>query len=426
MKEKLGVHDRSLHDLTFYQSRFWSMEKAFPGTSGYVLSGLLSAREFTDASILEKAVLAVVRGNDAIRLRFVETLDGPKQYVGDGVEDMVCAVDFSNDPDALAQWLAQQAPIPFPIQDSNLFSAAIVKTTPAEYGVFFKAHHIIGDEWAAQLLVRQIYDNYIKQCKGEDLANQAQFSYVDYVRGEKEYMRSQRLIRNKAYWENKFDGLPERLFAEFQDTSPTVGKEAGLQIHHLDFIQSESPLDPDDASLLARALAAFARYFQTVKNQSDVIFGLPIHNRVNHREKNTMGMFANSALLRITTSRLADEDSVLQAIQKELRGLLKNQRYPYPLLKQYIEKKYGIDGHLYRTYVSFQQVKDEPYNVRHFINHTQYCPLIIRMYHHVARNALAFHFHYWKSDYSAEDIAQLFGFVRAQFRSLVLEKEGTP
>lgn len=418
--------DRPLHDLTFYQSRFWDMEKAFPGTSGYVLPGILTSREFTDGALLEAAVLGVIRCNDATRLRFVETAGRPRQYVSDVVEGIVSTVDLSHDPQALAQWLDQQAPKPFPVQDSNVFFAVIVKTTPTEYGVFFKGHHIVADERTAQLLVRQIYGNYIKLCRGEDLADQAQHSYIDYVRSEQEYMRSERFLKNRAYWESKFDDLPESHFAEFQTTSPAAEKEAGLQIHHLDLIQGESPLGPDDAALLGRALAAFARYFQTVKNHQDVIFGLPIHNRVNHREKNTMGMFANSALLRITTSRLADEDSVLQTTQKELRGLLRNQRYPYPLLKQYIEQKYGIDGHPYQTYVSFLQVRNEPYGVRFFINHTQYCPLIIRIYHDADRNSLAFHFHHWKADYCAEDIAQIFGFVRAQFAGLASEKVGAP
>lgn len=405
------------YDLTFYQRRFWEMEKAVPDTAAYVLSGMLSSPALTDPALLKQAILAMIRNNDATRLRMTESAGGVQQYVSNDCGE-IDVRDFADDADALQQWIRQQAPTPFRLLDASLFYAAIVKTGAREFGVFFKAHHIIGDEWSSRLLATQVYDNYLRLANGEDLADQPRYSYLDYVKAEAEYMRSARFTKDKAYWESKFGTLPERLLRARASSASGEGGSAGFQAHQLQLASSDTLSDGDRALALGLSLAALSRYFQVVRDAPDVVFGLPIHNRVNHREKNTTGMFANSALLRITLAGHSQPDAVAHQVRKELQQLLKHQRYPYPLLKQYIEETHGLRGHLYQTYVSYTQVEETRYRLQYFVEHTQYCPLILRIYRQPDRRTFDFHFYYWESAYSAQDIAQLFGFVQEQFAHL--------
>lgn len=405
------------YNLTFYQRRFWEMEKAVPHTAAYVLSGMLSSSALTDPALLKRAVLTMIRNNDATRLRMTESAGGVQQYVSDDCDEIEVR-DFADDPDALQRWIQQQAPTPFQLLDASLFYVAIVKTGAREYGVFFKAHHIIGDEWASRLLATQVYDNYLRLAKGEDLADQPRYSYLDYVKSEAEYMQSARFGKDKAYWESKFGTLPDRLLGDRASSASGEGDSAGFQAHRLQLASSDTLSDGDQVFALGLSLAALSRYFQDVRKEPDVVFGLPIHNRVNHREKNTIGMFANSALLRVTLAEHSQRDAVAHEASRQLKELLKHQRYPYPLLKQYIEDTHGIRGHLYRTYVSYTQVEEVRYRLQYFVKHTQYCPLILRIYRQPDRRTFDFHFYYWESAYSARDIAQLFGFVREQFAEL--------
>lgn len=410
------------YELTFYQRRFWEMEKAVPDTAAYVLSGMLSSPALTDPALLRRAILATVRDNDATRLRMTESASGVQQYVSDD-DGAIDVRDFSDDPDALQQWIQQQAPTPFRLLDAPLFYIAIVKTGAREFGVFFKAHHIIGDEWASRLLATQVYDNYLRLANGEDLANQPRHSYLDYVKSEAGYMQSARFAKDKAYWESKFGTLPGRLLSDRASSVSGGDGSAGFQAHQLQLASSDTLSDGDQVFALGLSLAALSRYFQAVRKQPDVVFGLPIHNRVNHREKNTIGMFANSALLRITLAEQSQHEAVAHEVRKQLKELLKHQRYPYPLLKQYIEDTHGIRGHLYQTYVSYTQVEEARYRLQYFVKHTQYCPLILRIYRQPDRRTFAFHFYYWESAYSAQDIAQLFGFVREQFADFEARKQ---
>ena len=406
------------YSLTFYQKRFWDMEKAVPGTAAYVLSGMLSSPAFTDPGLLKQAILTMVRNNDATRLRMAESAAGVQQYASDGNGDEIDVHDFAQDPGALQQWIQHQAPTPIQLLDSPLFHVAIVKTGARQFGVFFKAHHLISDDWSSRLLATQVHGNYLRLANGEELADQTRYSYLEYVKAEAEYMQSARFVRDKAYWESRFGTLPDRLLADRASSVSCDGNKTGFQAHQLQLASPDTLSDHDRVFVLALSLAALSRYFQIVRKEPEVVFGLPIHNRVNHREKNTVGMFANSALLRVTLAEHAPRDAFALEVRKELKALLKHQRYPYPLLKQHIESTHGIQGHLYQTYVSYTQIDETRYGLQHFIKHTQYCPLILRIARQPDGRTFAFHFYYWESAYSAQDIAQLFDFVREQFADL--------
>ncbi|MFZ5443217.1 MAG: condensation domain-containing protein [Myxococcota bacterium] len=407
-----------LHDLTFYQRRFWQMEKAFPNTSGYVLAGLLRSPAFEDAELLRKAVQATIEDNDATRLRMRSVPGGVRQYVRQPVADEVAVLDFAQAPESMREWIQKTSTTPFVMEDSDLFYTAVLRLGAREHGVFIKAHHLVGDEWSSRLLARQISDRYALLRGGERPTSQTRHSYLDYVRSEEEYLRSDRFVKHRAYWENRFGDLPEDVVARVSVPVDDSQKTSGFQVCQLSLAPHAAALEQEQVSLLCVSLAAFARYFKTVKQQEDVVFGLPTYNRVTHQERNTIGMFANSALLRVTMDANADHRAVVDTVRSELHYLLKYQRYPYPLLKQFIEEKYGFKGHLYQTYVSFAQSEESDYQVEYFIKHTQYCPLIVRIYHQAARNQVAFHFYYWKEDYSPQDIERLFEFVSTQFNQL--------
>ncbi len=407
-----------LHDLTFYQERFWQMEKAVPNTSGYVLAGVLRSPEFADAELLRKAVQATIEDNDATRLRMLSAPSGARQYVRQPVADEVEVLDFAQAPHALREWIHETATTPFLMEDSDLFYTAVLRIGAQEHGVFIKAHHLVGDEWSSRLLARQIYDRYAILRGDERATNRTTYSYIDYVRSEKEYMRSERFVKHRSYWEDRFGDLPENVVARVSAPAADSQKTTGFKVYQLSLAPYGTALAQEQVSLLCVALAAFARYFKTVKQEEDVVFGLPTYNRMTHQERNTVGMFANSALLRVTMDANADHRAIVGTVRRELHYLLKYQRYPYPLLKRFIEEKYGFNGHLYQTYVSFALSDENNYEIEHFIEHTQYCPLIVRIYHRAARNQVAFHFYYWNEDYSPQDIERLFEFVCTQLNQL--------
>lgn len=60
-----------------------------------------------------------------------------------------------------------------------------------------------------QLMTDQIIDNY-QLLIGQNLNNKNQklTTYINYIEQEQNYLNSQRFIKDKSYWNKKFESLP--------------------------------------------------------------------------------------------------------------------------------------------------------------------------------------------------------------------------
>ena len=111
----------------------------------------------------------------------------------------------------------------FSIENDNLFCVKIFRLPDSTGGVISVMHHIISDSWTVGLFCKEIvqeYTNLIKNVKSDDV----KYSYINYINKEQEYLNSSSFEKDKEYWAEVFNTVPELA------TIPSFSAESSNQV----------------------------------------------------------------------------------------------------------------------------------------------------------------------------------------------------
>lgn len=231
--EFIGVvrmNNKALYDLTNAQKSIWLSEQMYYNTNFANISGTLLIKERVDFKLLVKAINIFVQKNESMRIKLI-IVDGiPKQYIEEyktfDIENKKVAND--NELKELENEIVSR---PFEIIESELFKFTIVQLSDGTGGFNAKLHHIISDAWSMSLLINQIMEYYTKLVYGEEIDLSINPSYVEYIETEKEYKKSEKYEKDKAFWEDNFEELPE-----FARMMPYEVKEESSDAQRMAFI----------------------------------------------------------------------------------------------------------------------------------------------------------------------------------------------
>lgn len=73
-------------------------------------------------------------------------------------------------------------------------------------------HHIIADGWSISLIEKQMCEIYGKLIVNEKINSDEHYSYLDFVREEKEYINSERFMKNKEFWKKNLMIYPKNFY----------------------------------------------------------------------------------------------------------------------------------------------------------------------------------------------------------------------
>ncbi len=97
----------------------------------------------------------------------------------------------------------------------------MIRLNDNEGRFYIKAHHIVIDAWSINLLVNQIMQYYSLIKNNPTLSKDKYPSYIDYILSEEEYKYSEKLKKNKEFWNNKFSTVPECISIKQHSTGYT-------------------------------------------------------------------------------------------------------------------------------------------------------------------------------------------------------------
>ena len=350
--------DVKYYSLTHPQKGIWYTEKLYPGTSIGIVAATIKIKHEIDLEIFEKALNLFLLNNDSMRLRFAEIDGEPCQYVSGYQFYRLEAIEFP-DSEKLYRWDAVQTQTPFPSLDSDLFYFAFVRTDDGTSGLYFKIHHLIGDAWSSVLLVNELFKYYGGLLKGIENVEPETCSYLDYIDGEKVYERSGRFASDREFWNGKFENIPELTVLKLlkrEETSLRSKRRTFVLPKRLS-AKLRQCCQENKTSIIAFIMSSVAIYINRVTGREEVVFGTPILNRSNAKDKNTLGMFVSTVPVRIKVDESLDYLTYSGYILKEWMSVLKHQKYPYNLLlKDIREKDRGVEK-LYDIIVSYQNAK---------------------------------------------------------------------
>ena len=355
------IAEAQYHHLSESQKSIWYLEKAYPGTSINIVAGTLRIRGNVCYPALQKALNSIVERNDSMRLRICEKDGLAMQYLAAFEPFKADFIDFSGGGlKSLFAWDEETTRAPFDIIDKPLFYCAVFKVSDDEGGAFMKIHHLISDAWTMGLLVRQVVEFYSAYTGGRSMEVSPNPSYLEHLVSEREYEKSPRFEKDRAYWNAKFETLPDMTVLKPVKTADTLIKARRKTLitpvklsNKIREFCAENKMSP-----FTLFMSALSIYINRITGSDDIILGTTILNRTNVREKETTGMFVSvAAPVRIAVDNTADFLTFSKAMLRENTEVLRHQKYPYNYLVRELKKKHRRTDRLFDIVLSYQNSK---------------------------------------------------------------------
>ncbi|HEY2738004.1 MAG TPA: condensation domain-containing protein, partial [Thermoanaerobaculia bacterium] len=306
--------------LSFAQQRLWFLDQLQPGSSAYSIALALHLDGPLRVSVLHGAVAEVLRRQEALRTGFV--LDGgePVQVVRPAVLAF-CEIDLScleepvraAEAERVAAWEAQR---PFDLSRPPLLRSLLLRLDAQRHVLLITTHHIACDG-SLPLLGRELAELYAADLEGRPPRLPAlPVQYADFAAWQREWLQSQFLEGELAYWRERLAGAPV-LELPADRPRPPVRSERGarrrfpLRDGLLEEVRAWS--GRVEATLFMTLLTAFQTLLYRYTGQPDVVLGTPIVNRPGAATEELIGCFVDILPLReICAPDLAFRDLVEQ------------------------------------------------------------------------------------------------------------------
>ena len=349
----------NLYQLTYSQKNIWYTEKMYPGTSIGNVAGTLRMKEKIDFKILEKAINKFVEQNEGMRLQITEKEGVPYQYIKDYKEFKVDFIDFSNKQiEEVYKFEEEQTRGIFSLLDAPLFDFKMIKISENDGGFYIKTHHLISDAWNMTILGNKVAENYSKLKKGEEILDKEP-SYTDYINKQIEYEKSERFIKDKKYWMDKYKFAPDVTMLK-EKTSKEISTKAKRKTFVLPSKLTKKIYEhskENKISVFSMYMTALSMYLNRVKGKEELNLGTIFLNRSDKAEKNTVGMFVTTVPVALTINNNEKFNDFSSKVTSELMSIMRHQRYPFTILQEDIRKKFNMDDVLYDIVVSYQNAK---------------------------------------------------------------------
>lgn len=351
--------NKELFELTNPQKSIWYTEQFYEGTTvnNICVSGTLYGK--IDEDLLKQAINNVVKQNDSFRIHVIQEKNDVRQYIAD-YEKFNIDVEYINNESEVKQIEKSEAKFKFNIIDSDLFKFKLAISKGNFACIILTVNHLIADSWSLGLVIQEIIKNYNALKNNEDFVPDT-FSYLDYIKSEKEYKNSKKFENDKTFWNQTFSTIPE------QATIPCSingvknvsynAKRLGFELDRDIVSKINSFCRENGISTFNFFMAVFSIYIGRVSNIDDFVIGTPILNRSNFKEKHTTGMFISTVPVRFDNINDVSFKSLAGSVATKLMGILRHQKYSYNSILEDIRSKNGNIPNLYNILISYQITK---------------------------------------------------------------------
>ena len=352
--------EKMYYDLTSSQNSIWLTEEFMSKTSMNIIGGYFLVNDIVDFDALNKALNLYRQNNDIIQLRFCIVNGTPKQYLTEYFPKKIQIINLSSKKE-LDQYIKDYVKVPFTLTDSELFDCILYKLPDGHGGFLAKFHHLITDAWSMSLFISEVasyYSNIINKTNIEYIANP---SYIDYIKSEKEYISSNKFIKDKNYWESIFDTEPV-----ISHISNKSNVQMNTKAKRIPFILESNMYNKINAfckkyncSIYTFFMAIYSIYIAKINNNHSPIVGTPVLNRSGFKEKHTAGMFISTVPFKSNFSSNELFCDYLKQISLTQLSIFRHQKYPYDVLLKNIKEKYNLNENLYDLVLSYQNARDD-------------------------------------------------------------------
>nr|APD71879.1 non-ribosomal peptide synthetase 1 [Streptomyces sp.] len=324
--------------LTAAQSGIWFAQELDPANVIYNAGEYLEICGQVDIPLFEAALHQVLTEAECLRVRFVDTPDGPRQRITSDGDWTLPVTDVSAEPDPRAAAELRMRDLlatPKDIRHDRLFDFELFRLADDRFLWLHAYHHSAVDGFTVALVAQRVAEIYTALAAGTEIGTSPFAPLSALVEADLSYRASERFTQDRAYWADRLAGAPG-----------PVGPSGGRPGTARRLVRRTARLDRTTADALrelARAAevswppvlaAAFAAYLQRCTGTDEVVLGLPVTTRLGRAARSAPGMVSNVLPLRLAPHGGMTVGELLRHTSAAMRSDLKHQRYRYEDLRR--------------------------------------------------------------------------------------------
>lgn len=214
--------------LSAAQRGIWYGHQLDPSGRRYRIAEYFDIHGPVDPEAFDAAWRRVVAETEALRIRFSEEPDGPRQRVTAAVST-VELVDVSARPDpegAALELMHADLDRPVELSRDPLHTVMLFKLAADRWRWYFQFHHAALDGYSGATVVRRVAEVYSALVAGEPAGEQEPLPLRGLLDQEAAYRASGSFTADQEYWRARLDGRPEPVTL---DGRPSAGAEGSVR-----------------------------------------------------------------------------------------------------------------------------------------------------------------------------------------------------
>lgn len=198
-------------------------------------------------------------------------------------------------------------------------------------------HHLVGDEWSFNILVREFAAMYRAFEEGQSSPLPSRDTrYADFCLWQKRWLESEEAAKELSYWGDNLADAPTMLdLPTDYPRPPTPSYSGGVRLRGVP-IEIGNTLralaSTERATMFMVTLSVFVALLSRYSGQTDIIIGVPIANRPRREFENVVGFFVNTIALRIDASGNPSFRDLVRRTRDVALGAYVHQKLPFPML----------------------------------------------------------------------------------------------
>ncbi|WIV54660.1 non-ribosomal peptide synthetase/MFS transporter [Amycolatopsis nalaikhensis] len=284
--------------LSYQQERVWFMEQFAPGTTSYNIPVPIRLTGRLDVGVLQAALDALPVRHEALRMRFPAGDDGqPTIHIEPTVTMPLSIVDAA-DEDAARAAVDAAAAEPFDLATGPLLRATLARISDDEHLLAVCTHHIVGDGWSVDLLLRDLAAHYHGTAGA---LPELTIGYGDFAHWQRRTLTGTELDRQLDHWQHTLRGVEP---LELPTDRPRPATQTFDGAIHEFFVEQDLARALGELSrehgvtLFMTLLAAYQVLLARYSGQEDFAVGSSSAGRGLPELEGVVGMFINMLPLR--------------------------------------------------------------------------------------------------------------------------------
>jgi len=315
--------------LSLQQEDVWYAERLDPCTPRYNIPCAFRLRGPLDVPAMRESIREIARRHESLGSAFPpDDRNLPSRVVPSAtpvdlfVHDLSGLAPAERDP-AVLRRIEEASLRPFDLERGPLTRWHLLRTTEAESVLVLCIHHIVGDGWSLGVLLGELSSLYAAFAGGGlSPLPEPDLQYGDFAAWQRSSMQEEAIERQLAYWQGRLRGVPPVLELPRRSPAQRSGR-----------MRAESVGRALEASVagriaeLARSggctvptvlLSAFGALLARCSGTPDVLIGCPLAARDRGELENLVGLFVNTAPLRVECGGDPEFGTLLRRVRERM------------------------------------------------------------------------------------------------------------